>query len=120
MSYPERKKYRAMKTAKQYMKRSYLFDALVVLGGINILGSFTSIFISLPYFVLSLVFSIAVMAVGYKASSYFEAKAISTIKSIDIVPIHRLNTTKKPKRNNIIKVDFRNKRVDGNSRCSGM
>lgn len=120
MSYPERKNYRAMKAAKQYMKRSYLFDTLVVLGGINFFGSCASIFISLPFFIISLALSIIMMICGYKASACCEAKADSIMKSIGSAPTYTNKPEKITARNNIIRVDFNSKQVVQNKRCSGI
>lgn len=120
MSYPERKNYRAMKAAKQYMKRSYLFDTLVVLGGINFFGSCASIFISLPFFIISLALSIIMMICGYKASACYESKADSIMKSIGSAPTYTNKPEKITTRNNIIRVDFRSKTVERSNRCSSM
>lgn len=121
MSYPERKNYRAIKAAKRYIKHSYMFDILVVLGGINILGSSVSIFNCLPYFIASLVVSLIVMTASYKASAYCEKQANKHIRS---VIGNKADSTaaaaKKHKKNNIIRVDFRNKRICTDNRCSGM
>ena len=103
MSYPERKNYRAMKAAKQYMKRSYLFDTLVVLGGINFFGSCASIFISLPFFIISLALSIIMMICGYKASACCEAKADSIIKSIGSAPTYTNKPEKITAQNKLIR-----------------
>ncbi|MGN0441094.1 MAG: hypothetical protein ACI4FO_00165 [Acutalibacteraceae bacterium] len=115
MSYPERKNYRIIKKAKAYLKRSLIFDAIVVLGAINIFGSCASLFISLPYFFISLAASVTVIAICYKISVYCEEKAYLLMSGL---------TTQEPavkrRRSNIIRVDFRKKRVYPDNRCSGM
>lgn len=108
MSYSERKKYRAKKKAKKYLKRAYLFDTIVVIAALNIFGSYISIFVSLPYFICSLLASIVVIALSYRAASYYESIANEIMK-----PCASKRKSKAIK-NNIIRVDFAKKRIEYN------
>lgn len=121
MNYSQRKNYRVRKKAKKYMNRSFICDIFVVLAGINIFGSYISIFISFPYFICSLIASLIIMAVSYNVSARFEAKANRLLKNINNskekkIEIFQVSLSDS---NNIIKVDFKNKCIDDDY-CSGM
>lgn len=118
MSHSERKNYRARKKAKKYLKRAYLFDTIVVIAALNIFGSYISIFISLPYFICSLIASLAVIAIAYKAASYCEKIAGQLLKNSACKCNIKVNKNKSSRKNNIIRVDFTKKRIKNNEEYS--
>ena len=106
MSYQERKIYRAKKKAGKYRKKSYIFNFLVALSSINILGSYASIFISPKYFFLSVLFNICIIVISFNLSSYCEDEADSIISEALKAP-SASSVDEECKDNNIIEVDFK-------------
>lgn len=101
MNYYERKNYRIKKKADKYLKKAYLFNCGVVIGALNIFGSYASIFISLPYFIFSTLISAAVIAICYKAAVYCEEQAEKLLKST-----RKSANKRRAEHGNIIRVDF--------------
>lgn len=109
MSYYERKNYRIKKKANQFLKKAYLFNSIVVIGALNIFGSYASIFISPIYFILSTLISAVVIALCYKAAVYCEKEAEKLLRRARSSE-HR----EYAEHSNIIRVNFSRRRINSN------